>query len=46
MKIAVVGSRVIKNIDLQHYLSNEDEIISGGAMGVDSCAAEFARQNG
>ena len=45
MKIAVVGSRSITNIDLAPYISQNDEIISGGARGVDTCAAEFARQN-
>ena len=45
MKIAVVGSRGIKSVDLEKYLPKEcDEIVSGGAKGVDQCAAEYARR--
>ena len=46
MKIAIIGSRniIIKNID--KYISIDDEIVSGGAKGVDTCAAEYARVNG
>ena len=47
MKIAIVGSRNIKNINLSEYITEEyDEIISGGATGVDSCAAEYAGEKG
>ena len=46
MRIAVVGSRGIKEIDLSGYVSADDEIVSGGAVGVDSCAADYARKNG
>ncbi len=42
MKIAVVGSRDITAINLDGYLLNCDEIVSGGAKGVDLCAAEYA----
>ncbi len=44
MKIAVVGSRglFIGNDELNDYLCEADEIISGGASGVDSCAADYA----
>ena len=45
MKIAVVGSRDITNIDISKYVSKEDEIVSGGAVGADSCAAEYAKSN-
>ena len=45
MKIAIVGSRGIKSIKLDKYVSNDDEIISGGAKGVDSLAADYARRN-
>ncbi len=45
MKIAVVGSRSITELDLAPYLSDCDEIVSGGARGVDACAAEYARAN-
>ena len=46
MKIAVVGSRSILEIDIGTYISDGDEIVSGGAIGVDSCAAEYAKKNG
>ena len=45
MKIAVVGSRDITDVDISKYVSKEDEIVSGGARGVDSCAAEYAKSN-
>lgn len=48
MKLAVVGSRNLKNIDLGQYLSKyEDitEIVSGGAIGVDTLAEEWAKVN-
>lgn len=45
MKIAVVGSRSITAISLKEYLFDCDEIVSGGAAGVDRCAAEYARKN-
>ena len=46
MKIAVVGSRGIKSLELDDYLTNADEIVSGGAVGVDSCATDYAIKNG
>ena len=47
MKVAVVGSRNIKIKNLHKYLPKETtEIVSGGAVGVDSCAADYARQAG
>ena len=46
MKIAVVGSRSIFNLNLDNYIKDADEIVSGGATGVDACAAEFAKANG
>ena len=45
MRIAVVGSRTITKVDLEKYLENCDEIVSGGAKGIDCCAAEYARKN-
>ena len=45
MKIAVVGSRNVSVSDIGRYISNADEIVSGGAVGVDSCAAEYAKKN-
>lgn len=46
MRVAIVGSRTITEIDIGKYISDCDEIVSGGAKGVDSCAAEYARLNG
>ena len=46
MKVAVVGSRSIFATDIGMYISDGDEIVSGGAVGVDSCAAEYAKKNG
>ena len=47
MKAAVVGSRGIVNLDLSKYLPSEVTcIVSGGAKGVDSIAAEYARAKG
>lgn len=46
MKIAIIGSRNIKSIDLNEYVTDNDEIVSGGARGIDTLAAEFARQRG
>ncbi len=47
MKIAVVGSRNIflSNAQLSPYLVSAKEIVSGGAKGVDSCAARYAKEN-
>ena len=47
MKIAVIGSRKITDAPLEKYIGGEvEEIVSGGAVGVDTCAAEFARARG
>ena len=46
MKVAVIGSRSILVTDIGMYISDGDEIVSGGAVGVDSCAAEYAKKNG
>jgi len=46
MKIAVIGSRNLIVNDLENYLpADTDEIISGGAHGIDSCAREYAKKN-
>ena len=43
MKLAVVGSRKISDIRLDEYVDKKvHEIVSGGAIGVDSVAREFA----
>ena len=50
MKIAIIGSRSIPTIPIESYIlqnTTEDiEIVSGGAIGVDRCAAEYAKANG
>ncbi len=47
MKVAVVGSRTITNIPLETILPpGTDELVSGGAKGVDSCVHFFAQQKG
>ena len=46
MKVAIVGSRSIAVTDVGMYISDGDEIVSGGAIGVDYCAAEYAKKNG
>ena len=44
MKMAILGSRNLTNIALEKYILDDvDEIVSGGAVGVDSCAAEYAK---
>ena len=46
MKVAVIGSRGLAVDNLGDYLpEGTDEIVSGGAKGIDTCAAEFARAN-
>lgn len=47
MKLAIVGSRSIKFVPLEKYITDDvTEIVSGGAIGVDTCAAEYAKANG
>lgn len=47
MKVAVVGSRSIDNVDISRYLPPDtDLIISGGAVGVDTLAEEYADKKG
>ena len=46
MKIAIVGSRNITVSDIGKYISNAEEIVSGGAVGVDCCVAKYAKENG
>ncbi len=47
MKLAIVGSRDLMVEDMGVYVGVEyDEIISGGARGIDTCAAEFAAEKG
>ena len=44
MKVAVIGSRNISVIDLEKYIFGADEIVSGGAVGVDACAEKYAKE--
>lgn len=47
MKIAIIGSRNLTVNDLEKYVPAEaDEIVSGGARGVDTCAKNYANKNG
>ena len=47
MKIAIIGSRnaIVNDIGL-HLPCGCDEIVSGGARGVDTCAENYARAAG
>ena len=45
MKVAIIGSRTITDIDLTKYIpSYTTEIVSGGAKGIDTLAEEHAKQ--
>ena len=47
MKIAVVGSRGVVDPPIGDYISDDvEEIISGGAVGVDFSVAQFAKSRG
>ena len=46
MKIAIIGSRNVYISNLGEYLNENDEIVTGGAKGVDSCAMEYAKAHG
>ena len=47
MKIAIVGSRNAHIENLERYIPPKcTEIVSGGAIGIDTCAAHYARSNG
>ena len=46
MKIAIIGSRNLVIENLEQHILNATEIVSGGAKGVDQCAAEYARSHG
>lgn len=47
MKVAVIGSRDLQVADLAKYLpADTDEIVSGGARGIDCCAARYAKEQG
>lgn len=45
LKVAIIGSRSL-SIDVSHYVPKEaTTIISGGAKGIDQCAADYARKH-
>ena len=47
MKLAIIGSRNLTIENLSDYINeNVTEIVSGGAKGVDSDAASFAKEHG
>ena len=47
MKVAIVGSRGLSVEDFSPYLPPETtEIVSGGAKGIDQCAAAYAVAHG
>lgn len=50
MKLAIVGSRGIKHADIEAILRQHNlqpsTVISGGAVGVDTLAEQWARNNG
>lgn len=47
MKLAIVGSRNISGVNIEEYLPEGiDEIVSGGARGIDSVAAAYAKTHG
>lgn len=47
MKIAIVGSRSLTDIPLDPYVPREaEEIVTGGAKGIDLLAAEYAKAKG
>lgn len=47
MKIAIIGSRNLIIDHLEDYIPKEcTEIVSGGAKGIDACAAAYAQKNG
>lgn len=47
MKIAVIGSRGLNVEHLELYLPKDtDEIVSGGARGVDTSARKYAKEKG
>lgn len=46
MKVAVIGSRGLTVSNLEKFLpEGVTEIVSGGARGVDTCAANYATEN-
>ena len=47
MKLAIIGSRSLVNVKLNDYIPlGITEIVSGGAKGIDTLAATYAKENG
>lgn len=47
MKVAVIGSRSLSVSNLGKYLPDgTNEIVSGGAVGIDRCARDYALSRG
>lgn len=46
MRIAIVGSRNVNIDSITEFVADNDEIVSGGAIGVDQYAANYAREHG
>ena len=47
MRVAIIGSRTLTVDNPGAYLPpGTDEIVSGGARGVDACARSYARAKG
>lgn len=43
MKVAIIGSRNLNICNIENFVPNETtEIVSGGAIGIDSCAKQYA----
>ena len=47
MKLAIVGSRNLTDIELDPYIPEDvSEIVSGGAVGIDTLARDYALRKG
>lgn len=47
MKLAIIGSRTCTAVNIAAYIQEQPaEIVSGGARGVDTLAAQYAQQYG
>lgn len=45
--VAIIGSRTIDSVNFNYFIDKQDiaQIVSGGAQGVDTAAAQWAKQN-